>query len=295
MTLRQLKAFLAVAQTLNFSEASQRMYMSQPALSLAIKGLEESLGGRLIVRTTRTVNLTPEGQTLYEKGRRLVQDLEALEKEMRQRFRLQTGVVSIATMPSFAANVLPDIISRFRQAYADVAVQIHDVIAEETVDMVRTGKVELGVSFRPSTLLDSDDFTPLYQDEFVALIPHDNPLTNAAKVSWKELLAFDFIGLQHPSMVRTLIENTLSVAGIPLNVTFESHQLATVGRMVSNGLGVSVVPSLCSEQMRELGAALVPIHSPTVTSQLGILTKHKHSLSMPAKAMFDVVSDYYQV
>ncbi len=295
MNMRQLKAFMAVAQTLSFAEASKKIFISQPALSLAIKSLEESVGGRLLIRTTRAVSLTAEGKTLYEKGRRLVDEWDAMEEEMRQLFRLERGMVSVAAMPSFAASQLPEVIALFRQKYPVINVQIHDVIAEETVEMVRSGKVELGVTFMPPGMADIDGFTKLARDEFVSVIPVGHPLSNRETVSWSELLESDFIALQRPSMVRMLVEKTLSDAGIELDVTFDSHQLATVGRMVSNGLGVSVVPALCVQQMEQLGAKVVPIHSPTVSCDLGVLTNQKDQLSVPAQAMFDVLMKFYTV
>jgi LysR family carnitine catabolism transcriptional activator len=294
MTLRQLKAFLAVARTLSFAEASNKLFISQPALSLTIKKLEENMGGRLLVRTTRTISLTVEGKILYEKGNRLVAEWDAMEEEMRQLFRLERGMVSIAAMPSFAANQLPEVIKLFRAKYPVINVQVQDVIAEETVSMVRSSKVELGVTFRPPGLAELDEFTQLTHDTFVSVIPADHPLGQRERISWAELLEYDFIALQRPSMVRILIEKTLSDAGIDLDVTFDSHQLATVGRMVSNGLGVSVVPSLCIQQMEQLGAKVVPIHSPTVSCDLGVLTKQRHKLSVPAQAMFDVLMEFYR-
>lgn len=293
MTLRQLKAFLAVAQTLSFAEASKKVFMSQPALSLAIKSLEEGVGGRLLVRTTRSVALTPEGKALYERSRRLVNEWDAMEEEMRQRFALERGLVSIAAMPSFAANQLPDLIGEFRERYPGISVQVHDVIAEETVELVRAGKVELGVTFHPEGLAEQDTFMALMVDQFVAVLPSDHPVANQASITWDELADDEFIALQRPSMVRMRVEEKLAEAGIQLDVAFDSHQLATVGRMVGSGLGVSVVPALCQRQMIEAGARVVPLHSPVIESELGILTRKNYQLSAPAQAMFDVIIRYF--
>ncbi len=295
MTLRQLKAFLAVAQTLSFAEASKKMFMSQPALSLAIKSLEGSVGGQLLVRTTRAVSLTPEGKALYERGRRLVNEWDDMEEEMRQRFALERGLVSIAAMPSFAANQLPEIIARFRQRYPGINVQVNDVVAEETVELVRDGKVELGVTFRPEGTWEQDQFTPLRLDQFVAVLPADHPLSGLEDVSWQQLSDEAFIALQRPSMVRARIEEALLAAGLSLDVAFDSHQLATVGRMVGAGLGVSVAPSLCQQQMLDAGACIVPLRNPVIESELGVLTKRSHELSAAGQAMFDVILQYFAV
>ncbi|SUX73651.1 LysR family transcriptional regulator [Citrobacter freundii] len=149
MSIKQLRAFLAVAHTLNFAHASERLNMSQPALSLAIKGLEDSLGGALLLRTTRKVTLTQEGETLLNMGRQLLADWENTEEAMRQRFTLQRGKISIAAMPSFAANVLPSVLKTFRDSYSGINVTVHDVINEHVIEMVSEGRVEMGIAFEP--------------------------------------------------------------------------------------------------------------------------------------------------
>ncbi|PZQ44826.1 MAG: LysR family transcriptional regulator, partial [Ectopseudomonas oleovorans] len=107
MTVKQLRAFLAVAQSLSFAQACERLHLSQPALSLAIKNLEQSLGGQLLVRTTRSVALTPEGETLLPIAVRLLADWDNAEDLLRQHFTLQMGKVAVVAMPSFAGNRLP--------------------------------------------------------------------------------------------------------------------------------------------------------------------------------------------
>lgn len=119
MTVKQLRAFWAVAQSLSFAVACERLHLSQSALSLTIKSLEEGLGGRLFTRTTRNVTLTPEGESLLPLARRLLADWDNAEDEIRQRFTLQRGRVTIAAMPSFAGNLLPPILKNFRTRYPE--------------------------------------------------------------------------------------------------------------------------------------------------------------------------------
>ena len=109
MSIKQLRAFLAVAHTLNFAHASERLNMSQPALSLAIKGLEDALGGALLLRTTRKVTLTQEGETLLSMARPLLADWDNTEEAMRQRFTLRRGKVSVAAS---GAENLPRLLFR---------------------------------------------------------------------------------------------------------------------------------------------------------------------------------------
>ncbi|WP_051530201.1 LysR family transcriptional regulator [Halomonas halodenitrificans] len=286
MTTKQLRAFLAVAQTLSFTQACEHLHLSQPALSLAIKGLEESLGGRLLTRTTRSVRLTPEGESLVPLAKRLVAEWDNTEELMRQRFTLQMGRLGVAAMPSFASNLLPTALMAFRQRYPRVNITVHDVINEQVIDMVRNGQVELGIAFEPEAT-GSLAFTPLFDDRFVAVVPPRSLLARQATLRWEMLLTHDFIALQRPSMVRRLLERQLATEGMSLPTAFESHQLATVGRMVASGLGVSAVPSLCRRQMEELGACCLTLETPAIERAVGILTHGE--LSTAALALKEVI------
>ncbi|KPY28061.1 Transcriptional regulator, LysR family [Pseudomonas syringae pv. philadelphi] len=288
MNIKQLRAFLAVAQHLSFAQAGERLNLSQPALSLTIKGLKEDLGGQLLTRTTRNVGLTPEGETLLPLARQLLADWDNTEELLRQRFTLQMGRVSIAAMPSFAGNLLPAALKVFRGRYPRVNVAVHDVINEQVLEMVRHRRVELGIGFEPessSALL----FTPFYTDRFVAVVARDSPLAELGEVSWAALLREDFIALQRPSAVRLLLEQAVEPRHGKLAVAFESHQLSTIGRMVANGLGVSAVPSLCIGQMQELGACCIALVEPHIERRIGLMMLADHTLSAAAQTLRDVL------
>jgi LysR family carnitine catabolism transcriptional activator len=288
MNVKQLRAFLAVAECLSFAQAGERLHLSQPALSLAIKSLEEDLGGQLLARTTRNVGLTPEGETLLPLARQLLADWDNTEELLRQRFTLQMGKVSVAAMPSFAGNLLPVALKVFRSRYPRVNVAVHDVINEQVLEMVRHRRVELGIGFEPESS-NSLVFTPFYMDRFVAVVAADSPLAGRDEVPWSELLGQDFIALQRPSAVRLLLEQAILARHGKLSVAFESHQLSTIGRMVANGLGVSAVPSLCIGQMQELGAVCVPLVEPRIERRIGLTMLADHKLSAAAQALREVL------
>lgn len=291
MNVKQLRAFLAVAECLSFAQAGERLHLSQPALSLAVKSLEDDLGGQLLSRTTRAVALTPEGETLLPLARQLLADWDNTEELLRQRFTLQMGKVSVAAMPSFAGNLLPAALKVFRQRYPRVNVAVHDVVNEQVLEMVRHRRVELGIGFEPES---SNEllFTPFYLDRFVAVLAAESPLASRSEVTWSELLEEDFIALQRPSAVRLLLEQAILARHGKLSVAFESHQLSTIGRMVANGLGVSAVPSLCIGQMQELGAVCVPLTQPRIERRIGLTMLADHKLSAAAQALRDVLIEF---
>lgn len=291
MTLKQMRAFLAVAQTLSFANACEMLHISQSALSLSIKALEDSLGGKLFKRSTRSVRLTPEGEALLPEARRLLADWDNVRDDMRQRFTLQRGLVTIAAIPSFAGNLLPTILSDFRARHPHISIKIQDVINERVIEMLQVRQVELGIAFEPPQTAGLN-FTPLYVDRFVAVVSAGSTLAGATQLSWDELLTEPFIALQRPSAVRYLLEQHLHQKQLSLPVEFESHQLTTVGRMVSAGLGVSAMPALCIAQMKELGACCIPLTDPVIEKPIGILTNANDELSVAAQALFDTLAAF---
>jgi LysR family carnitine catabolism transcriptional activator len=184
--------------------------------------------------------------------------------------------------------LLPPILKTFRARYPQVNVTVNDVINEQVLEMVRDRQVELGVAFEPQQSA-SLQFTPLYIDRFVAVVPSDSPLADLKDIDWQSLLEQPFITLQRPSTVRVMLEEHLLAREMKLPVEFESHQLATVGRMVASGLGVSAVPALCAGQMRELGARCITLRDPVVERAIGVLTNPGHELSSAAQALFDIL------
>src|SRR5690606_11179865 len=130
VTLKQLKAFVAVAECRSFADACGVVFLSQPALSMAIKNLEQAVGGKLLVRTTRTLILSPEGQTFLPVAKRLVADWETAFNDLHNLFAKHRGKLSIAAMPSYAASLLPGVLAQFYRDYPNMNVLIDDVIAE---------------------------------------------------------------------------------------------------------------------------------------------------------------------
>ena len=287
MTVKQLQAFLAVASCGNFADAAARMFLSQPALSLIIKGFEDELGGKLFLRSTRRVQLTAEGAAFLPKAKELITHWQNTTEDLRLRLALKKGKIAVAAMPYFAATALPALLKRFKCAYPELQVEIHDVVAENVVELVRSGAIELGVTFKPNAL-NGLEFSPLYSDRFVAVLPADYEITTPI-ITWTKLLESDFITLQHPSGIRSSIESELEKVGIHLTVAYDCHQLATVGQLVANNFGVAVVPSLCIKQMKALGLLCLPITEPAIEKSVGLLSRPPDTLSAAARAMHNIV------
>jgi len=192
-------------------------------------------------------------------------------------------------MPSFAANVLPGILSAYRQRHPSIDITILDVVHEDVLDLVSKGRVELGIGFEPP----SDPgfrFVPLMLDPFVAALPPGSRLLRSRHLGWDQLLQHPFIALQRPSTVRRFLEQTLQQHGKRITVSMECHQLSTVGSLVAAGLGVSAVPALCMPQFKRLGVHCVPLEDPAIERRIGMIMHPAFELSVAARAMHDIAA-----
>ena len=286
ISLKQLRAFIAVAECRSFADACDIVHLSQPALSMAIKNLEQAVGGKLLIRTTRSLSLSPEGQEFLPVAKRLVADWEVAFNDLHNLFAMKRGKISIAAMPSFAATRLPEVLASFCRQFPDINVVVDDVIAEAVTERVLSGRAELGITFKPEDLT-SFDFVPILNDEFVAVLPPTHPLSHDKRITWQALTTYPLLLLQRPSSMRAQIERTLSGHHLEANIIMEAHQLATLGKMVASGLGLSIVPTLCIEQMQALGAVCKPLTRPDIHREIGVLFRKNNPLSTAGKAMVE--------
>ena len=290
VTLKHIKAFITIAETGSFADASTLLHCSQPALSVTIKNLEQEVGGKLFSRTTRSLALTPEGEAFLPVAQRLMADWGHALDDLKKYFTLQVGKLSVAAIPSFACNQLPDVLMLFRDKYPGIHVSVDDVITEDVVELVRHDRVEVGITFDPGPI-NGLVFTPIHEDRFLALLPAKHELSHETQIKWEDLLENDLITLQKPSSVRNLIDSQLNDLGLNNQPSFEAHQLATIGRLVASGLGVSIVPSLCARQMEGLGAVCKPLVLPHIIRKIGIVTNQRSPGSVASRELIKLLKE----
>ena len=290
-SIRQLKAFVAIAEYGSFVEASERLHMSQPALSIAIRKLEETVGGVLFNRSPRGVLLTPEGKFFLPTARRLVSDWDNALGDLGELFNKQRGKVTLAALPTLAAGFLPAVLADYRQRHPNIAISVHDVLASQVDDLVSSHRADIGLSVQPLRA-EAMYFEPLVEDHFVAVCPDGHPLLEQANVSWEALLRYPIIGVSRLSSTREAIESVLQTQRLEMDLMCEVSQIGTAGRMVAAGLGVAALPSLSFRQISTEGIGWRPLIAPYVPRALGIITPSRGFLSAAAAAMLDVIREH---
>jgi LysR family carnitine catabolism transcriptional activator len=279
-----LRGFVAIAEVGSFAEACERLHISQPALSVSIRKLEQGSGGLLFARSTRSVELTPEGRQFLPIAKRLLGDWAEGFDDLQQLFTLQRGKLTIAAMPSYASNCLPKVLTDYGQQFPNITLTVQDIIMEDVITAVQSGRVELGITFKPDRL-DGVDFSPLFTDRFIAILPPHHTLATKQNIAVSDLFKEPLVALNRGSSTRQWVDQLIIKSAQQGPQIFEAFQLTTVGAMVVAGVGVALVPALCGEQMQKLGAVCRPISGPSIERQVGIFTRRRHALSAPAQAM----------
>lgn len=289
ITLRRLQSFIAVAEVGGFRRAADELALSQPALSAHIRELEEYLGVPLFRRTTRQVRLTTDGELFLARVRRALSELDSVVAEIRERAAIQRGRVSIASVPSISANVLPWIVAEFTAANPGVTVQIEDDRAEVIERRVERSEVDFAVGPVPEHSTDLK-FRHIVNDPFMAIFPRDHALSARQTVSLEEFVRYPIITMRTGLNMRAVVESAFAKSGITLRPSHEVNHHDTLTGMVEAGLGVGTLPALTISMMRQPALATALIVKPTITRQIGIIQRGGETLSSAASQLSELLS-----
>ncbi len=250
--LKQLRAFCTVVRLGSVSRAAEAMFLSQPSVSLLLAALERELGCKLLARVGRRMQPTEEGQLLYELARPIVEGVENLDGEFRQRLsgrRAQT--LDIAAGTSTIQYLLPPLVKRFRELHPAVQLKLHNVTGGDGLALLRSGEVDLAVGSMlevPSDL----DYAPVYFFDPVLIMPRGHPLAERAEIGIEDLSPYGLILPPKRLTTYRLVDAVFRARGVPYTVTLEVGGWELIKQYVAMGLGISIVTSICLTGREEL-------------------------------------------
>ena len=282
ISLRQLRAFIALTEQGSFTRAADQTHLSQPAFSALIRSLEENLGLRLFDRSTRHVELTTEGREFAVSARRVLAEVGSALDGARDHLARRRGRVALALLPSLAAGWLPEVLAGFRVEFPGVELKVMDVLSEICIDHVRSGTADFAIA---ATCVETPELRAelFYRDEFHLVVPIGHPLLKLPEIRPRDLAAYPFIHLSRTSSVRQYRD----AATLPLQMQslMEVDQLATVMGMVRAGLGISVVPTLTLFHFRQPELATRPLPWSGLKRSIYLVRRRDRSLSLAAQSL----------
>jgi len=243
MDLRQLRYFSVLAETLNFHRAAERLHISQPPLSVAIRKLEQSLGAPLFVREPRGVRLTAAGEAALPFARAALVAADAFRDSVRQGVAGLRGRLSIGFIGSAIGELLPRLISPFRAAYPLVELDLQEMSSVEIVAAIETRQLDLGLVRLPITMISTIRTAIVERDELAVAMPVHDPLAVQSALPLAALQDRGFILFSPISVLNATIRLACQHAGFTPRIAQEAVQVQTILSLVEAGLGVALIPS----------------------------------------------------
>ncbi len=288
ITLRQIKAFLAVAEQRTFTKGAERLHLAQPALSQLVKDLERELGMLLFHRTTRRVELTEAGQEFQTASTKIIEDLDFAVRNVSDLAARKRGRIVVAAPPLLAAVILPRVIADMRDRFPGIHIVPVDTRTDKIVEAVRTGGADCGLgTFAPTE--DGIARTPIARDSLMLFCDSDSPFARSATASWKDLRDQALITLTRDSGIRLLVETGCETAGVPLTPAYEVSQITTVLALVEAGLGVAVLPTYARAATLHSRVAARPLLDPEIARDIVMIRARERSAT-PALGEFEKIA-----
>jgi DNA-binding transcriptional LysR family regulator len=249
MELRHLRTIAAVARHGSFSKAAAELHLAQSAVSQQIRRLELELGIEVFRRTSRSVELTPEGEVILGYAQRVLREVDGLHSELGELTGLLRGEIRIGGLHPTGPYDLAELFAEFRRRHPGVAINMVEDTQDDTLARLRNDELDCAfTAVEPDTLGDEYAATLIWEEEFVVVLPPEHPLAACEHVTFEQLAGEDLIAYRENSALRRRLERTMADRGLAPRNAFICTEISTVRALVSKGLGVAVIPRSVAEQ-----------------------------------------------
>lgn len=288
--LRRIRAFLAVARLQNFTRAAIELNVSQSALSVQIRQLEDQLGTVLFDRNRRRVSVTPAAQDLLPRLERIVHDIESVVADAHDASGVVRGTVTVATLPSLAGGLLPRAVATLTAQLPGITVRIVDAVAARVVDLAKCGEVDFAVG--SMTRGDRDVVCHLLRvDRFCAFVSPRHPLAARKVLSLRELAGQPLILPARDSSVRARFEVAAHREGITIKPAYEAVYNSTVLGLARAGLGVAVLTEMIAAYEADAAVCTIAIRNPVIQREIVQIVPKGRPLSAAAARFSKVLRE----
>jgi DNA-binding transcriptional LysR family regulator len=287
--LQQLRGFCFAAQAGSVSKAAEKLFLSQPSVSLQIQALEREFKTQLFERRGPKIMLTPDGRTLLELAAPLVDQIDSLEDTFSaRRGGLETGRIDIAAGESTTLYLLPRFVKQFAQQYPGVELKLHNVTGRDGLAMIRADEADFAVGSMLETRPDID-YLPMFSYDVVLIVGRDHPLAKRKRVTLKDVAPHPLI--LPPSHLTTwrVVDDAFSKVGLKYQVKMEAGGWEVIKKYVALGMGISIVTSICLTGEEKL--AVMPLSRYFPARTYGLVIRKGKFLSPAAQRFADLMRE----
>ncbi len=299
MNLKQLEAFVKIADNGSFSKAAKELYLTQPTISAHISALEKELDARVFVRNTKEVRLSKDGELLYQYAKQMMDLQKTIEETFAAREDRDSQMITIAASSVPAQYLLPNILVRFKELYPNQQFKVRETDSAEVVDLVSNHSADVGFT---GTVFEKKScmYIPFYRDELVIITPNTEKYQIISK-TMKNLKWIEEEGLimrEEGSGTRREAERLLQRNGVDLKRvkiagTMDNQEM--IKRSVQNGVGISVISALAAKEEMEQGSLLAfPLSANDSDRDINVIYSRNFRLTESAEKLIKVVKEVYK-
>ena len=287
MDLANLNAFIAIAEVGSFSEAAERLHLTQPAVSKRIAGLEQQLKVRLFDRLGREVNLTEAGRALLPRAYQILNVLDDTRRALTNLNGEISGRLTLATSHHIGLHRLPPLLRAFTRAHPQVALDIQFLDSEVAYEEVLHGRAELAVITLAPDTREPVHAVPVWDDPLDFVAAPEHPLARTSAVSLADVAQHPAVFPGDNTFTHHIVRRLFEGQGLTPNIGMSTNYLETIKMMVSIGLAWSVLPrTMLDEQVERL-----PLPGIQLCRQLGYILHKERTLSNAAKAFMGLLDE----
>ena len=288
MDTQNLKAFLLVAETGSFSQAAQKLHLTQPAVSKRVAQLEEQLKASLFDRIGRTVRTTEAGEALLPHARAVQLALQAAEQSVRDLSGEVGGRLRLATSHHIGLHRLPPVLSFFSKAFPAVHIDIDFMDSEQAYELTVRGEVELSIVTLAPIAVDNIITVPIWPDPLDFMVQNGHELTRRKALALNDLSDYPAILPGLTTYTGQIVKNLFDQRGLAMQVAIATNYLETIRMMASVGLGWTVLP----RSMRDHSLTTLALRDVPIGRTLGAVHHEGRSLSRAASAFIDALESH---
>ncbi|MCQ4269595.1 LysR family transcriptional regulator [Pseudomonas kuykendallii] len=283
--LADLRLFIHIAESPSLTQGARRAFLSPAAASARIKALEGQLGSRLLYRDSRGVELTPAGERLLQHARLIMRQVDYLKSEFASNGAETAGHIRIYANTTAVTEFLPEVLARFLAERPAVTVDLQEKLSRDIVRGVLDGAADLGIIAGPveATGLQVLHFST---DHLVLAVPLGHPLASEQRVTLRQTLAYQHIGLHDGSTLLSFLRDHVERLGETLSLRIQMSSFEAICRMVEAGVGIGIIPeSAARRHSRTMQLATVELDEPWAMRERSILVRELEALPGSVRAL----------
>ena len=283
MELRQLEYFQMASRLRNITRAAERLRVSQPNITVAIKKLEAELGIQLFDRSQKQLSLTPEGAVFLNRIELALRNIQDAVLEVNDYKQLQKGTIKIGIPPMMGAYLFPKIFSSFQKRYSHLEIFLHEEASMSIREQLERDELDFGIIII-SGASQSLQLLPMTRSQIVCCVPETSPLARKKSISLQDVTDSSMVMLKEGSFLRQLILGKLEEAGAKPNIVLESNQVGTLKGLVASGVGLAFLLDMVAEGTP--GVKAIPLSEPMYVD-VGLAWKKDRYISKAAQSFID--------